>query len=169
MRDTARERQHDKLDQNLSTITETVELMKVSFVQHPRDGHCITFSIDPQQFPEELLKAPLGTRFMGALVRIDETEQPVPKTTPVEKKKRQQNANVMRAAIVCGEVQFQRFLQRRYSKFWKGALGEGQRQAADALRNILGVESRKDLAFSDEALAAFDKIHAEYELWKKGE
>jgi hypothetical protein len=75
----------------------------------------------------------------------------------------------MRAAIVCGEIGFQTFLKRTRSKEWRGALGEGATRAADAMRNVLGIESRKQLATDIDALDRFDKLMASYECWKRGE
>ena len=156
--------EHGKLDQNLSSIMETTEVMKIGFRQDIKEGHVIYLAIDPQQFPDELLKAPLMTRFMAVFVRIDENEQPVPKGP----KKKIQNYNVMRLAIACNEDRFHKFLQRRYNKQWNGALGEGNAQAADAVRAILNIDSRKDLASNPEALAGYDRLMGEYEMWKVG-
>lgn len=89
--------------------------------------------------------------------------------------KRKQNRNVMRAAILCGETAFQTFLRRKYRYVWEAQLGEGELRTVHTMRAILGIESRKELAREDlasdinEPLKRFDKLVAEYEIWRKGE
>lgn len=151
-------------------MTETMEMLKIALEQKA-DGILITFRLqnDDVALAESLIKARINARFAVALVEINDQEQPVPPAPTSEKQKKKQNANVMRAAIVCGEGSFQTFLRKKYSKFWKGALGEGQIQAADALRNILSIDSRKELATEGPALVRFDAVMAEYEMWKRGQ
>lgn len=146
-------------------MTEAVEAIKIALKQEA-EGIVISFRIQPEHFPEHLLVAKINARFALAFQEIDDDEKPKP-ADPELKSKRRQNANVMRAAIACGEKDFQNFLARKHSKQWKGALGEGATQAADAMRNVLGIDSRRHLATDTEALARFDKLMAEYEIWKR--
>lgn len=150
-------------------MTESVEMMKISFRQDAKEGMVICFAVDPAYMPEQLWKAPIGSRFACALVQIDDNEKPVPPKPKAEKEKKKQNANVMRAAIACGEVPFQNFLLKTHPDHWKYAFGEGRDKAANALRAILGIDSRKALATDPDALAQFDRVMAEYEIWKRGE
>ena len=150
-------------------MTESVEMMKISFRQDAKEGMVICFAVDPAYMPEELWKAPIGSRFACALVQIDDNEKPVPPQPKAEKAKKKQNANVMRAAIACGEEKFQQFLQHRYAPQWKAAFGTERDKAANALRTIMGVDSRRALATEPEALTQFDRVMGEYELWKRGE
>jgi hypothetical protein len=150
-------------------MTETVvEAMKVALEQKP-DGIRVVFLIQPEHLPEGLLLARINARFALALVEIGEDEQPKAPEPIEEKQKRKQNRNVMRAAILCGQEGFQTFLRKRYRKEWDGALGEGTEQAADAMRNVLSINSRRDLAINPEALARFDKLEAQYLRWKEGQ
>ena len=103
-------------------MTESVEMMKISFRQDAKEGMVICFAVDPAYMPEELWKAPIGSRFACALVQIDDNEKPVPPPPKAEKTKKKQNANVMRAAIACGEEKFQVFLQQRNSRAMESSL-----------------------------------------------
>lgn len=151
-------------------MTETLEVSKIACKQE-LDGTLVTFRIhnDNLSLAEELLKAPINARFAMAIVGIDDQEQPKPKTPAAKKQKSKQNSNVFRAAIACGEKAFQTFLRKKHKKAWDGGLGEGATKAADAMRNILGVDSRRDLATDVEALGRFDALMAEYEMWKRGQ
>ena len=149
-------------------MTEACEALKIRYSQE-NDGMYVTFCIHPTEMPVGLATSPLRSRWMLALVQIGDDEKPIPKPVSAEKKKKVMNANVMRAAILCGEPQFQKFLSKRYGKQWRGALGTGNEQAADAMRAILKIDSRRDIATDPEALAEFDKLMAEFEMWKRGE
>jgi hypothetical protein len=152
-------------------IAETFECMKIAFNQDVRHGHTFTFAVAPEDVPEHLLKARLMTRFACSLVEIGDDEKPVLKEGPKDRQKRKMNASVMRAGIACKEILFNRFLQRNYSAEWTASKseGEGEMQAAAAMRKILDIESRKDLGINPDALLGFDRLMAEYEVWKRGE
>jgi hypothetical protein len=152
-------------------VAETFECMKISFRQDIKDGHVFCFAVAPEDVPEHLLKARLMTRFACSLVEIGDDERPVLKEGPKDRQKRKMNASVMRAGIACKEILFHRFLQRNYSAEWTASKseGEGEPQAAAAMRKILDIESRKDLAISADALLGFDRLLAEYGIWKQGE
>jgi hypothetical protein len=147
-------------------MSEAVEAIKVALEQKG-DGMIVTFRIQPEDFPDHLLVAKVGARFALAFQEIDDNEQPKP-ADPQLKSKRKQNANVMRAAIVCGEQAFQTYVRQRYPHAWNTGLGDGATRAADAMRYILKIESRKDLATDKAALARFDALTADYEMWKRG-
>lgn len=156
-------------DPVVEAIAETFECMKIGFRQDTKDGHTFTFAVAQEDVPEHLLKAKLMTRFACSMVEIGDDEKPVLKEGPKDRQKRKQNASVMRAGIACGEILFQRFLQRNYNAEWTSSIGEGAMQAAGAMRTILGIESRKDLGINPDALLGFDRLLAEYEVWKRGE
>ena len=130
------------------------------------EGILLTLRIKPEELPETVLLAGINARFAVAFSEIADDEQLKPK--PELKGKRRQNSNVMRAGIVCGEVRFQTFLQERKAGYWGSAFGQGEEQAAEAMRQILNIESRRDLATDTEALKRYDKLMAEYEMWKRG-
>lgn len=152
----------------VEAITEACEAMQIRFSKET-EGVYVTFCIQLDEVPAGLAVSKLRSRWMLAMVQIGDDEKPVPKPVAAAKKKNLQNSNVMRAAIMCGDPGFQKFLSLRYRKAWRGALGTGHEQAADAMRSILHIDSRRDIGTDPEALAGFDKLDAEYALWKRGE
>jgi hypothetical protein len=148
-------------------MTEACEALKVALKQEA-DGYMLTLRIAPKDLPETVILAEVNARFAVAFSEIGPDEQLQPK--PVEvKSKRRQNSNVMRAAILCGEPLFQRFMEKKHMRAWNGAIGDGAFKAAEALRGLLGIDSRKELASNELALAEFDKLTAQYEMWKRGQ
>ncbi len=147
-------------------MTDACEALKIALKQEP-EGIVLTLRIKAEDLPETVLIAGINARFAVAFSEIADDEQLKPK--PDNKGKRQQNSNVMRAAIMCGEPGFQTFLQKKHRKQWEAAIGHGADQAAEALRTIIGIVSRRDLATDQEALKRYDKLIAEYEMWKRGQ
>jgi len=147
-------------------MTEACEALKVALKQEA-EGILLTLRIAPADLPETVLVAGINARFAVAFSEIDEQEQLKPK--PEIKTKRKQNSNVMHAAITCGEHGFQTFLYKKHRKQWDGAIGDGADRAGEAMRMILGIVSRRDLATDAEALKRYDKLVAEYEMWKRGQ
>ena len=156
-------------DPVVEAIAETFEVMKISFRQDVKDGHVFCFAIAAEDVPDRLLKARLMTRFACSMVEIGDDEKPVLKEGPKDRQKRKQNATIMRAGIACKEILFHRFLQRNYNAEWKAQLGEGEMQAVGAMHSILGIDSRRELGIDPDALLGFDRLMAEYEVWKRGE
>jgi hypothetical protein len=146
--------------------TATVEAVKIALKQEA-EGILITFRIQPHDMPTQLLTAGIMARFALAMVEIDDNELPKP-ADPERKTKAVQNRNVMRAAILCGEESFQTFLKKKYRKSWDASIGEGAAQAAECMRLVLNIESRKQIGTDPSALEAFDRLDAEYQLWKRG-
>ena len=147
-------------------MTEACECLKVALKQEA-EGILLTLRIAPAELPETVLLAGINARFAVAFSEITDNEQLKPK--PEIKGKRQQNSNVMRAAIICGEPSFQMFLQKKKWKRWEESIGQGADRAADTMRRVLDIESRRDLASNAEALKRYDALMAEYELWKRGQ
>jgi hypothetical protein len=147
-------------------MTEACEALKVALRQEA-DGYMLTLRIKPEELPETVILANVNARFAVAFSEIDDQEELKP--APANKGKRRQNSNVMRAAILCSDELFQKFLQKKHPKAWNGALGDGTFKAAEALRGLLQIESRRELATNEVALASFDKLTAQYELWKRGQ
>lgn len=63
---------------NATAIAEqnAVEAIKSSYRQ-TKDGVSVTFVIHPQEMPDALALAPLGSRWMVALVQVGDDEQPI--------------------------------------------------------------------------------------------
>jgi hypothetical protein len=151
-------------------MSEAVEALKISLRQEA-DGIIVAFRIHPNDMPGDLLSAPINSRFALAFRQISDDEKPVP-AHPIMKaveKKKKQNANVMRAAIACGEPKFSHFLKQKYPDQWKMLVGGNVAKAAAMIRYLTDVESRRDLATNSEALSKFDRVMAEYEMFKRGE
>lgn len=113
--------------------------------------------------------APLGTRYVAALVEVSGDETPVPKeeqasrskatkAKPAHDKKRWSELPLsQQAAMRCNEPGFSQFLTA------KGWLLNSS--SAQAVRDLCEVETRADIKEGTEAGKLWRKIDTEYQLW----
>lgn len=121
-----------------------------------QDGVVVSFVLHPNDLPDGLATAPLGTRYMLALVEIGDDEQP----------KKPAASLAQRAGLLCGETSFQTFLDKRAGEYFR-ELPEPDR-AASRLRHLCGVTSRREIKIGTDAAQRFEKLQREHEGWKRG-
>jgi hypothetical protein len=143
-----------------------------------KDGVVISFVVHPHDVPKGLAEAPLGSRYIVALVQVGDDAQPVPaKETaatpqPEELDKRPAGAKRMdwrylqpeaQAGIRCADPAFRVFLKEEHYPHWfKSAL-----DAAVCVRLICGVESRSELSSNHKARVIWKQLDDQFQAWKR--
>jgi hypothetical protein len=100
------------------------EARKVAYRQ-TKDGLVVSFVVHPNDMPDELATAPLGTRYMLALAEIGDDEEPVERPNG---KARYQAAPVMEQALIRAAT------LPRDARFraWVGYVRSGSMEAPEA-------------------------------------
>ena len=131
------------------------EARKWSYRQ-TKEGVVISFLIHPNELPDGLALAPLGTRFMLAVCEIDDQEQPA---KPKEKtpKSFHDMSPANQAGILCADEAFQKFLAE--------TVGPTD-DAAATVRLICGVTSRGDIKPGTESARRWASIVSDYRAWQ---
>jgi len=134
------------------------EAIKVAMRQ-TKDGYALTLVVHPNDAPSELFQSPVGQRYVVALVEVGDDEQPVPaKTKTVDSPG---SEAVKYAGMLCKEPMFWRWITTQ-----SGAIVvEDQDEAAQWLREELGVGSRSEIASSSVLIETFDRMTAAYRKW----
>jgi len=149
------------------------EAKKHSYRQ-TQDGVVISFVLHPNEVPESLTLAALGTRFMLAFAQIGDDEQPLsgaqahgtgsvsagegtagsprPERVPFSKKP----ASV-RAALLCRQFDFQAWVGQQ-----KAEPGQTEKSCADFIRTKCGVFSRAKLDTDQTARLKWEMIESQY-------
>jgi hypothetical protein len=122
-----------------------------------QDGVVVSFVLHPQDIPDGLATAALGTRYLLALVEIGDDEKPV-----------ERDRTVQRAGILCTDKEFQSFLRTQHALRWGEAEGDDETKAAAVLRRLCEISSRKELATNHKASAAFESLLSQFEGWRRG-
>lgn len=123
------------------------EAVKISLKQD-KSGFILTTAIHPNDVPESLLRDWVGSRYMVAMVKMDDEDKPIEPPEVAEGKKAVQMAGAM-----CRERKFQDFLVENC-----GALDASEESAAEALCEVLGINSRTELRKDAAARKQFHEI-----------
>ena len=115
-------------------------------------GFVLTLRIHPDQIPEMLLRDFVGSRYMVAMVRVNDDEEPV----------HYKSSRSTRAGMLCKNPVFQQFLvQSGYAEI------ADHNSATDALYEICGIMSRSELNGNKQAQIEFDNLLEAYEEYAK--
>lgn len=155
-----------------------------------KDGRVVSFVLHPDEIPAELVNAAVGTRYMVALVELNDDESPKVQQTmggaaPDNMQTKNEpnevvqpavpNAPVRRAhsyakqaGIFCQDMTFQSFVIWKTGGAWPGvsdkkALSE---RTAFYVRQWCNVNSRSELIAGTPVGNAWEKLTAEYEVWR---
>ena len=129
------------------------EAVKVKVIQN-REGYMLSLSVHPNEVPEELLRDWVGSRYMVAMAKLDDDDQPViPKS--VEEGKRARTSAVM----LCKDEKFWSFMGVKVpamAPIWE----EGE--CAEALKVYLNIDSRSRIAEDKEVCKRFIDLRDEF-------
>jgi hypothetical protein len=120
------------------------ESVKLSLKQD-KSGFILTMAIHPNDVPDSLLRDWVGSRYMVAMVKMDDEDKPIEPPEVAEGKKA-----VQMAGTLCKEEKFQRWLGE--------GLDMSEDEAAEALCEIVGISSRSELKTNAAARKHFLEI-----------
>lgn len=155
-----------------------------------QDGVVISFVLHPQEVPDGLATAPLGTRYQLVVVEIGDDEKPVakevmPNTEPqsgIHKtapaagppKPRAQLARrwdemalAAQCGTLCGDQSFIAFLKETYPNFSCGWIGDAKELVPELVRGLCGVTSRKDINPGTNAADIWRDLVSRYRAWMR--
>lgn len=137
------------------------EGVKVSMNQ-TKDGFMLRVSIHPNDVPTALVQDWVGTRYMVAMSRIGDDDQPEASDYTIRC-----NRAIQSAGMLCRNEAFHTFLvESGYAPEEVGDIPP-ETVCADALRALLGVKSRSDMRTNKEALEAFETLRDDFAAWRQ--
>ncbi len=122
-------------------------------------GLNLRFQVHPNDISPELRDAEIGTRYLIALVQLNDQEEPV-----VPRKTKPEHRLATQAAILCKDPLFQMFLRNVWAM--PGCVDEAS--TAIALRDMWGIESRRELVPGSKAAEQFDHLLTAWTAWRWG-
>lgn len=132
-----------------------VEVRKIAYRQS-KEGMVISFVMHPAETPDDLVTAPIGTRYMLAAVRIGDDETPQaqqPKPQKAGKRAWREMQPSQRAGLLCNDHAFIQWSRTANAE-----------ECAQWLRNKCGVFSRAHLDKDDVAEAKFLRIEEDFQI-----
>ena len=140
------------------------EAVKTSMSQS-KAGTILRIAIHPNDVPPSLHTDWVGSRYMVAMVKLDDEDQP-----EVSDDQRQAKALVASAGMLCRNEDFRKYLDSQdLLTFEVGNWDDlsEEKMTANCLRRYLQIQSRSELATNSEAREKFKKLQEDFTLWKK--
>jgi hypothetical protein len=135
--------------------TSQFEAVKIALKQDAKNGFVLSFSIHPDELPDEVIRDFVGARYQVVMVRINEDEK------PLDREKELTHDYVRSAAILCRDTKFHHFLVEANQIF-----EASEESATQWLKEELGVKSRTEIPQHRNAVSRLISIQQEFSLWK---
>jgi hypothetical protein len=131
------------------------EAVKVSLRQ-TKDGAMLTLAVHPNDFPSDLFKSWVGTRYQCVLVELNDQDEPVPTTESKEGK-----GAVARAGMLCREIGFQHWMHEEHPVV--DSIGQASEEtAATGIYHYCQISSRSELKTNERARSLFEELLVKY-------
>lgn len=139
------------------------EAVKTSMSQS-KAGTILRIAIHPNDVPPSLHTDWVGSRYMVAMVKLDDEDKP-----EISDDQREKSNLVASAAMLCRNYDFSHFMYDQEIMGIPPSNDEEAReeQAARALRFFLHIESRSELKTNDVAANKFKMLQEGFLSWKK--
>jgi len=157
------------------------EAKKDGCTQRQSGDWVIRLTVQAADLPQSVMRAAPGTRYVVALVQVDDNEQPVRiarDTEAASPAPRQDSPPVphsagaptyaQRLGIACGKPAFWKFLKSRLPQSACIQV-TNEDEAAVAVRFLLNVKSRTETAVGTEAGERARKMLGDFDNWYRGE
>ncbi len=135
--------------------TSQFEAVKIALKQDAKNGFVLSFSIHPDELPDEVIRDFVGARYQVVMVRLNEDEK------PLDREKELTHDYIRSAAILCRDPRFHRFLVEAGQVF-----EASEESATQWLKEELGVKSRTEIPQHPTAVSRLISIQQEFNLWK---
>jgi len=138
------------------------EGVKLSMSQD-KNGVILRLSIHPNDCPPSLHTDWVGSRYMVAMVKLNDDETPV-----MQSENEQKTKIIQSAGMLCRNEQFSQFIDEKLNcNINTGNDILMEKTTAEALRKHLGVKSRAEIPENKSSLNKFLEIRKEFQTWKK--
>lgn len=145
----------------MTTVREAaipIEVKKHAYRQ-TQDGIVISFVMHPNDVSPELASAPLGTRYMAALVEMNDDNTP---KAIIQKK----HSLAQQAGILCTDARFAKFLEEQHPDMVKACTEQDDTWTPEVVVRVLcGVKSRAEFDKDDGAAHQWRALKGAYDAW----
>jgi len=152
---------------NIKDAAVHFEAVKTSMSQS-KAGTILRLAIHPNEVPANLHTDWVGSRYMVAMVKLNEQDEP-----EISVEQREVDKLIASAGMLCRNPSFVEFLHAKnittYDPTGKyPTLTPDENGVAEALRNYLEVTSRADMKTNSQAREKFKSLSEEFTKWKQG-
>lgn len=132
------------------------EAVKVSMSQD-KNGITLRLSVHPNDCPKELHTDWVGTRYMVAMVRLQDDDTPDDRGYVAIQKM------IASAGMLCRNPEFQKYLYE-----YGHCMEPTEEEAVKGLKTYCGIESRSDFKTNESARKQFEALKQSFDKWLRG-
>lgn len=137
------------------------EGVKVSMSQD-KNGIILRLNVHPNDCPKELHTDWVGTRYMIAMVRLNDDD------TPDDRGYVEIQKLIASAGLLCRNEGFYEFLSASGIVRHTSHTTEMENECIDAMKKICGIKSRTEFRDNETARKKFEALRNDFMVWKKG-
>ena len=155
------------VDETIRGSALSFEAVKVSMSQD-KNGIILRLNVHPNDCPKELHTDWVGTRYMIAMVRLNDDD------TPDDRGYVEIQKLIASAGLLCRNDEFYEYifdLSRANSMDYAwhtNVPSEMESVCIEALKNICGIKSRTEFRDNETARKKFEALRNDFMVWKKG-
>lgn len=140
------------------------EAVKTSMSQS-KQGTILRLALHPNEVPPSLHTDWVGSRYMVAMVKLGDDDQP-----EISTEQRDTERLISSAGMLCRNVDFAHYIFEQGIIEDYDAVNDDKRekQVAHGLRSYLGIPSRADMKTNSQAREKFKSLSEEFTRWKQG-
>jgi hypothetical protein len=148
-------------DAPIRDIAMHFEAVKVSMSQD-KNGIILRLNVHPNDCPKELHTDWVGTRYVVAMVRLQDDD------TPDDRGYVAIQRMIASAGLLCRNEDFFAFLVECGMAMPTADAAQMESKSADAIRLICGIKSRGEFRDNEAAREKFEALRNDFRNWKQG-
>jgi hypothetical protein len=147
----------DQFHREAEEAARNFEAVKLSLT-HKKDGYHLGLVVQPNDMDPDMFTDFIGQRYQIRMVPIGDDEK------PIQSNRKRINRRVIAAShTLPKQPEFWDYLSTEIDSFILNI--QSEEDAANVLRNYLGIESRSELATNREAIRKMSGVIVEFEHW----
>jgi len=137
------------------------EAVKVSMSQD-KNGIILRLNVHPNDCPKELHTDWVGTRYMIAMVRLNDDD------TPDDRGYVDIQKLIASAGLLCRNEEFYGFLHGIYDMNFVTTPNDMEAECVEVLKRVCNIKSRTEFRDNETARKKFEALRNDFMVWKKG-
>jgi hypothetical protein len=149
------------VDETIRGSALSFEAVKVSMSQD-KNGIILRLNVHPNDCPKELHTDWVGTRYMIAMVRLNDDD------TPDDRGHVYIQKIIASAGLLCRNDGFYEYLYETYQMKYVTTHPEMEAECIEVLKKVCNINSRSEFRDNEAARKKFEALRSDFMVWKKG-
>lgn len=149
------------VDETIRGSALSFEGVKVSMSQD-KNGIILRLNVHPNDCPKELHTDWVGTRYMIAMVRLNDDD------TVDDRGHVDIGKLIASAGLLCRNHEFYEYLYGVYQMKYVTTASEMEAQCVEVMKRLCNIKSRTEFRDNEAARKQFEALRSDFMVWKKG-